>query len=61
MTTGTQGLQFGAVGGHVWQRARERDLGTPFPTEWFLQTSGTEQAGAFAARPGCVRPSGAAR
>ncbi len=37
VTTGTQGLQFGAVGGHVWQRARERDLGTPFPTEWFLQ------------------------
>ncbi len=37
VTTGTQGLQFAAVGGHVWQQARERDLGTPFPTEWFLQ------------------------
>jgi alanine dehydrogenase len=37
VTTGTQGLQFAAVGGHVLQLARERDLGTPFPTEWFLQ------------------------
>lgn len=37
VTTGTQGLQFAAVGGHVWQRARERGTGTPFPTEWFLQ------------------------
>ena len=37
VTTGTQGLQFAAVGGHVWQQARERELGTPFPTEWFLQ------------------------
>jgi alanine dehydrogenase len=37
VTTGTQGLQFAAVGGHVWQQARDRELGTPFPTEWFLQ------------------------
>ncbi len=37
VTTGTQGLQFAAVGGHVWQQAKDRDLGTPFPTEWFLQ------------------------
>lgn len=37
VTTGTQGLQFAAVGGRVWQLARERDLGQPFPTEWFLQ------------------------
>jgi alanine dehydrogenase len=37
VTTGTQGLQFAAVGGHVLQRAREQELGTPFPTEWFLQ------------------------
>ena len=37
VTTGTQGLQFAAVGGRVWQLARERDLGHPFPTEWFLQ------------------------
>jgi alanine dehydrogenase len=37
VTTGTQGLQFAAVGGHVWQQARVRGIGTPFPTEWFLQ------------------------
>jgi ornithine cyclodeaminase/alanine dehydrogenase-like protein (mu-crystallin family) len=37
VTTGTQGLQFAAVGGRVWQLAQERDLGHPFPTEWFLQ------------------------
>ena len=37
VTTGTQGLQFAAVGGRVWQLAQERNLGHPFPTEWFLQ------------------------
>jgi alanine dehydrogenase len=37
VTTGTQGLQFAAVGGRVWQLAQERDLGHRFPTEWFLQ------------------------
>jgi alanine dehydrogenase len=37
VTTGTQGLQFAAVGGHVWQQAQARDLGTTFPTDWFLQ------------------------
>ena len=37
VTTGTQGLQFAAVGGRVWQLAQERGLGHPFPTEWFLQ------------------------
>lgn len=37
VTTGTQGLQFAAVGGRVWQLAQERELGTTFPTEWFLQ------------------------
>ena len=37
VTTGTQGLQFAAVGGRVWQLARERELGHAFPTEWFLQ------------------------
>lgn len=37
IATGTQGLQFAAVGGYVWQQARGRGLGTPFPTEWFLQ------------------------
>ena len=37
VTTGTQGLQFAAVGGRVWQLAQERGLGSTFPTEWFLQ------------------------
>jgi ornithine cyclodeaminase/alanine dehydrogenase-like protein (mu-crystallin family) len=37
VTTGTQGLQFAAVGGRVWQLAQEAGLGHPFPTEWFLQ------------------------
>ena len=37
VTTGTQGLQFAAVGGRVWQLAQEKELGHPFPTEWFLQ------------------------
>ena len=37
VTTGTQGLQFAAVGGRVWQLAQERELGTTLPTEWFLQ------------------------
>ena len=37
VTTGTQGLQFAAVGGRVWQLASARGLGTAFPTEWLLQ------------------------
>ncbi|MBS3942499.1 MAG: ornithine cyclodeaminase family protein [Actinobacteria bacterium] len=37
VTTGTQGLQFAAVGGITLQLARERGLGHPFPTEWFLE------------------------
>lgn len=37
VTTGTQGLQFAAVGGRTWQLARGRGLGHPFPTDWFLQ------------------------
>ena len=37
VTTGTQGLQFAAVGGRVLQLAEERELGHEFPTEWFLQ------------------------
>jgi alanine dehydrogenase len=37
VTTGTQGLQFAAVGGRVWQLAQEHGLGHRFPTEWFLQ------------------------
>ncbi len=35
---GTQGLQFAAVGAAVLAAARERGLGTEFPTDWFLQT-----------------------
>ncbi|MFA9446484.1 ornithine cyclodeaminase family protein [Egicoccus sp. AB-alg6-2] len=37
VTTGTQGLQFAAVGGLTLQLARERGLGHAFPTEWFLE------------------------
>ncbi len=31
------GLQFGAVGARVYERARERGLGMEIPTEWFTQ------------------------
>jgi alanine dehydrogenase len=34
---GTQGLQFAAVAGRVYQLARERGLGTPMPLDWFTQ------------------------
>jgi alanine dehydrogenase len=34
---GTQGLQFAAVAGRVYQLARERGLGQPMPLEWFVQ------------------------
>jgi alanine dehydrogenase len=37
INTGTQGLQFAAVGGRVYQLARERGLGQRMPLEWFLQ------------------------
>ena len=37
VATGTQGLQFAAVGGRVFQLASERGLGRELPTEWFLQ------------------------
>ena len=37
VTTGTQGLQFAAVGGRVWELAQAVELGQSFPTEWFLQ------------------------
>jgi hypothetical protein len=32
-----QGLQFSAVGGHVWRLCMERGLGRQLPREWFLQ------------------------
>ncbi len=31
------GLQFAAVGARVYERARERGLGTEIPTEWYTQ------------------------
>lgn len=31
------GFQFAALGAHVYERARERGLGTEIPTEWFTQ------------------------
>jgi alanine dehydrogenase len=34
---GNHGLQFAAVGGWVYHRARELGLGHQLPTEWFLQ------------------------
>ena len=34
---GTQGLQFAAVGKHVYDLANARRIGKEFPTEWFLQ------------------------
>jgi alanine dehydrogenase len=34
---GNQGLQFSAVGGLVYTKARELGLGHEIPTEWFLQ------------------------
>jgi len=37
LNTGTQGLQFAAVGGYVLERARTRGLGTEVPDDWFLQ------------------------
>jgi alanine dehydrogenase len=32
-----QGAQFYAVAGHVYEKARDRGLGTEIPTSWFLQ------------------------
>ena len=34
---GSQGLQFAAVGGRVYQLAREASIGRDLPTEWFTQ------------------------
>ena len=34
---GNQGLQFAAVGGLVWRKAKELGLGRNMPTEWFVQ------------------------
>ncbi len=37
INSGTQGLQFAAVAGKVYQMVKERGLGRTVPTEWFLQ------------------------
>lgn len=37
INTGTQGLQFAAVAGRVYEAARARGLGQSMPSEWFLQ------------------------
>jgi len=37
VNTGTQGRQFAAVAGRVYQLAKERGLGEPMRREWFLQ------------------------
>jgi ornithine cyclodeaminase/alanine dehydrogenase-like protein (mu-crystallin family) len=37
VTTGTQGLQFASVAGHVLERAEKARLGRRLPAEWFLQ------------------------
>lgn len=37
INAGTQGLQFAAVAGRVYQMAREAGLGREAPTDWFLQ------------------------
>jgi alanine dehydrogenase len=34
---GNQGLQFSAVGGLVYRKAKAAGLGREIPTEWFLQ------------------------
>lgn len=37
VNTGTQGLQFAAVTGHLLELAGEKELGRRLPAEWFLQ------------------------
>lgn len=37
INAGTQGLQFAARAGRVYQLAREKGVGRELPTEWFLQ------------------------
>ena len=37
INAGTQGLQFAACAGRVYQLAREKGVGRELPTEWFLQ------------------------
>jgi alanine dehydrogenase len=37
INSGTQGLQFAACAGKVYQLAKEKGAGRELPTEWFLQ------------------------
>lgn len=37
INAGTQGLQFAACAGKVYQLAKEKGMGKELPTEWFLQ------------------------
>jgi hypothetical protein len=37
INAGTQGLQFAACAGKIYQLAKEKGLGRELPTEWFLQ------------------------
>jgi len=37
INAGTQGLQFAACAGKVYQLAKEKGMGRQLPTEWFLQ------------------------
>jgi len=37
INAGTQGLQFAACAGRVYQLAKEKGVGRQLPTEWFLQ------------------------
>jgi ornithine cyclodeaminase/alanine dehydrogenase-like protein (mu-crystallin family) len=37
INAGTQGLQFAACAGRVYQLAKEKGMGKELPTEWFLQ------------------------
>jgi alanine dehydrogenase len=37
INSGTQGLQFAAVAGRVYELAKERKMGQEIPTGWFLQ------------------------
>ena len=37
-TVGNWGVQFAAVGGHVYREALRHNVGMQLPREWFLQT-----------------------
>jgi alanine dehydrogenase len=37
-TVGNWGVQFAAVGGHVYRHAKRQGLGMQLPREWFVQS-----------------------